>query len=680
MNPDALLSHFDRISNAPDAISRLRRFIVDLAVRGKLVDQDPNDEPASQLLKRIQVAKSHLVKSGKLPKQKTLPPIDNHQAPFSLPQNWCWARLNDITSYIQRGKSPKYATDDGFLVVSQKCVQWRGLELEAARRITRESIQSYEEIRFLRDGDLLWNSTGTGTIGRIVRLDAPPARLVCDSHVTVVRCLEVDSEYIRSWLRSDGVYGSIENRAAGSTNQVELTSQMAISQIVPLPPLDEQRRIVSKLNELVILCDGLEAVDAERETRRDRLSAAAHHQINSEENAEAFCEHATFFIEHLSHLTVRPDQLKQLRQTILNLAVRGQLVSQDPNDEAASGLLKQIKVVSIGQGKITQKSKSPLPKMDLAQQPFKLPSGWTWARFPELGIFGRGKSKHRPRNDQSLFEEGTHLFVQTGDVARSHGHIETFTNKYNDYGLAQSAKWPKGTLCITIAANIADSGILSFDACFPDSVAQRALLPVRVVQLGGISRRARNHLMQHRHRHVAARRDAYFYSYPQDLAQRAAPEGIALQAAPLSALSRLHNRHQQRHNQLDPRADNAGPVERVLDEIAAPLARGGDDDEGVASACEPGVLLNKLAVSGLHAIHQAAHAEFEVFQQDPGSGAGRFRRSQFAKYEHRSKGHKKAKSVEGSPVKEGEIYIPGIVAADHCAERRIARVFVFAVA
>ena len=111
-----------------------------------------------------------------------------------------------------------------------------------------------------------------------------------------------------------------------------------------------------------------------------------------------------------------------------------------------------------------------MPPVNIVSAPFDLPGGWTWARFPEVGIFGRGKSKHRPRNDPVLYEDGTYPFIQTGDVARSGGSIETYSSLYNDAGLAQSAMWPAGTLCITIAANIADSGILTFDACFPDSV------------------------------------------------------------------------------------------------------------------------------------------------------------------------------------------------------------------
>ena len=184
-----------------------------------------------------------------------------------------------------------------------------------------------------------------------------------------------------------------------------------------------------------------------------------------------FQSHATFALNNLTPLTTRPDQIKALRQTILNLAVRGKLVPQDPNDEPASELLKQIARDRVAMGKTESLKKSkPLPAVDATDAPFDLPKGWSWVRFPEVGLLGRGKSKHRPRNDSVLYENGTYPFIQTGDVARSGGSIETYSSLYNDVGLAQSAMWPTGTLCITIAANIADSGILTFDACFPDSI------------------------------------------------------------------------------------------------------------------------------------------------------------------------------------------------------------------
>ena len=322
----------------------------------------------------------------KRPKQ--LESVERNDTEFCIPSSWCWTRLGKVTSYIQRGKSPKYASADGSLVVSQKCVQWHGLDLDKARKITYQSLVTYEDIRFLREGDLLWNSTGTGTIGRIIRLIDPPERLVCDSHVTVVRCLFVSSEYIRTWLRTGNVYGLIEERAAGSTNQVELTAQMALNQIVPLPPLAEQRRIVATVDELMALCDRLETARTEREATRDRLAAASLARLNAPDPDPAvFQNHAGFALDSLSPLTTRPDQIKALRQTILNLAVRGKLVEQDPNDEPASELLERIadeKARLVKAGKIRKrKSTESASSNELASE---LPSGWAAARFSDVLI------------------------------------------------------------------------------------------------------------------------------------------------------------------------------------------------------------------------------------------------------------------------------------------------------
>jgi len=241
--------------------------------------------------------------------------------------------------------------------------------------------------------------------------------------------------------------------------------------LVPLPPLAEQHRIIARVDALMALCGQLEAAQVKRASRRDRLMAASLPHLNNGADASEFRKHADFYLHHLTRLTTRQEHISALRHTILNLAVRGKLVPQDLNDEPASELLKRIqmeKAQNTRDGNV--KKEVQLPPVDDTEAPFDLPQGWACARFLEVGILGRGKSKHRPRNDPVLFEGGTHLFIQTGDVTRSKGVIETFTGKYNEVGLAQSAKWPKGTLCITIAANIADSGILSFDACFPDSV------------------------------------------------------------------------------------------------------------------------------------------------------------------------------------------------------------------
>jgi type I restriction enzyme S subunit len=220
----------------------------------------------------------------------------------------------------------------------------------------------------------------------VIRLVQPPEKLVCDSHVTVVRCLEVDPKYIRTWLRSDHVYALIEDRAAGSTNQVELTAQMAINQVVPLPPLAEQRRIVAKVDELMALCDRLEAARADREATRDKLTAASFARLNAP-NPETFRNDVRFALDALPALTARPDQIKQLRQTILNLAVSGKLVVQDPNDEPASELGKRIAMKKTRlQHERHIRPDSPLPAIDAVERPFTEPAGWRWFRAQDLSL------------------------------------------------------------------------------------------------------------------------------------------------------------------------------------------------------------------------------------------------------------------------------------------------------
>jgi len=179
-----------------------------------------------------------------------------------------------------------------------------------------------------------------------------------------------------------------------------------------------------------------------------------------------------------SELTHQQTLLKKLRQQILQEAIEGKLTAdwrkQNPGVEPACKLLARIKAEKdqlIKEKKI--KKQKPLPPINEEEKPFELPDGWVWCRLEEAGLFERGKSKHRPRNDQILFSKGRFPFVQTGDVAQSKKYgfkINTFSKKYNDVGLAQSRLWKKGTLCITIAANIAETGFLDIDACFPDSI------------------------------------------------------------------------------------------------------------------------------------------------------------------------------------------------------------------
>ncbi len=160
-----------------------------------------------------------------------------------------------------------------------------------------------------------------------------------------------------------------------------------------------------------------------------------------------------------------------LRQAVLQAAIQGKLTTQRKEDGDARELLKQIaaeKAKLIKEKKI--KKEKPLPEITEEEIPFEVPENWVWVRLPDVGELNRGKSKWRPRNDSKLYVNGIIPFVQTGDVARANKYIRTCSAMYNEFGLAQSRLWEKGTICLTIAANIGDVAILTFDACFPDSV------------------------------------------------------------------------------------------------------------------------------------------------------------------------------------------------------------------
>ncbi|HAN4974355.1 TPA: restriction endonuclease subunit S, partial [Escherichia coli] len=259
----------------------------------------------------------------------------------------------------------------------------------------------------------------------------------------------------------------IDAEASGTTFK-EVSGAIVSKILLPLPPLSEQLKIVSRANELMSLCDQLEQQSLTSLDAHQQLVETLLGTLTDSQNAEELAENWTRISEHFDTLFTTEASVDALKQTILQLAVMGKLVPQDPNDEPASELLKRIaqeKAQLVKEGKI--KKQKSLPPISDEEKPFELPEGWEWSYLSDIGILARGRSKHRPRNDPTLYADGTIPLVQTGDVARSNGCINTYSALYNQLGLSQSKLWNKGTLCITIAANIADSGILNFDACFP---------------------------------------------------------------------------------------------------------------------------------------------------------------------------------------------------------------------
>ena len=257
-------------SEFPD---KLKSSILQEAIQGKLVPQNPNDEPASVLLERIKNEKERLIKEKKIKRNKNksfiyknnnqfYEKIDNNkpicidnEIPFEIPNSWEWVRLDTICKYIQRGKSPKYSEIKMYPVVAQKCNQWSGFSLEKAKFIDPKTVDSYKEERILQNKDIMWNSTGLGTLGRVGLYDESVNKYdwaVADSHVTIIRPFAkyVFQEFIYLFLASPTVQLVIESKAGGSTKQKELNLSTIKNYLIPLAPHNEQKRIIDKVFKL----------------------------------------------------------------------------------------------------------------------------------------------------------------------------------------------------------------------------------------------------------------------------------------------------------------------------------------------------------------------------------------------------------------------------------------------
>jgi type I restriction enzyme, S subunit len=448
-------------------VKKLRDLILELAVRGKLVPQDQNDEPAIELLKRIQAEKAKLIAEGKLKKEKPLVPITEDEKPFELPNGWEFVRLETISD-INGGfafKSTSY-TEDGVRVIRISDFDEKGLKDD---KIVRYKYSSDLEQYRLASKNILMAMTG-GTVGKCYLVKELVEDMVVNQRVATIKLMSlVLPEYISNVLQTSSVQSVIQE-AKNSTN--DNISMLDIKEFfIPIPSLAEQHRIVAKVDELMALCDQLEQQHSNAQDAHETLVSQLLATLTQSQNAAEFNANWQRISAHFDVLFTTEASIDALKQTLLQLAVMGKLVPQDPNDEPASELLKRIqaeKAKLIAEGKL--KKAKPLAPIGEDEKPFKLPNGWEWARFPELGEFARGKSKHRPRNDPFLFNPPIYPLVQTGEVARAGYVIEEYHSKYSEIGLLQSRMWAQGTLCITIAANIADSAILGFDACFPDSV------------------------------------------------------------------------------------------------------------------------------------------------------------------------------------------------------------------
>lgn len=312
-----LIAHFDRLSEVPNAISRLRRFILDLAVRGKLVDQDPNDEPATSLLSRIREERARLIKAGRMRGQEALSPIERAEVPFRIPQHWALVRLGDALELINgRAFRPSEWSKDGLPII-------RIQNLNNTDAPFNYCAASIPDKFFVQAGDFLisWSGTPGTSFGAHI-WDRGPALL--NQHI--FRAELIGEAFFPPFLRLavNSRLMELINQAQGGVGLQHVTKPKLERIPLTLPPFAEQHRIVARVDELMALCDRLEEARVEREGQRDRLVEISLQSLGQAVNVN-FREHASFHLRHLSSLTTLPEHIEQLRQVIFNLAVHGQL-------------------------------------------------------------------------------------------------------------------------------------------------------------------------------------------------------------------------------------------------------------------------------------------------------------------------------------------------------------------
>ncbi|GJI91741.1 restriction endonuclease subunit S [Duganella hordei] len=340
---ELLEQHFDTIFSTPEGIQKLRDLILTLAMHGKLVPQDPSDLSAGELLKDINVEKKRLVKEGKIKTPKPLPEIALDDVPFTLPKGWRWVRLGTVGNIFNGNsinaaeKESKYAGVKGLPYIATKDVGYGFDPIDYENGICIPPDEA--KFRVAHEGAVLICAEG-GSAGKKCGLTD---RDICFGNKLFANELygQISSRFILY------AYLSPVFRAAFAAKMTGIIGGVSIAKFVeiplPLPPLDEQRRIVARIDQLMARCDTLENLRHSREEKRLVMHAAALSQLLDNNNSGSPDEAWTFITRHFSDLYTVKENVTELRKAILCLAVTGKLTEQRKEDRPVKELLESIK-------------------------------------------------------------------------------------------------------------------------------------------------------------------------------------------------------------------------------------------------------------------------------------------------------------------------------------------------
>lgn len=399
--PKILAEHFELLADALKGMARLRQLILQFAVQGKLVKQTPGDEPAADLIARVAADRVGMITERVIRKAKPLPTLQPEELQFRLPVGWSCERMGNLFRFIDyRGKTPP-KSETGIRLITAKNIRMGFLQENPREFVTKTTYDNWMTRGFPEIGDLLF--TTEAPMGNVCLVVITEPFALAQRSINLHPFADQCSRYIMFAIMSRPIQEMIASLATGMTATGIKAAKLKLVPL-PIPPLPEQKRIVAKVDELMDLCDELEDRQRKRNEVRIQACTASHAALTSATTPKQFARHWTRIRNHFDLLYNTPQNLQELRQLILQLAVQGKLVEQDPEDDPAGQLLARVAAEKerLLKVKATRKQPEHSP-VDASNVPYQLPDGWRWARFGEVCLHIEAgwspKCEPRPRND-----------------------------------------------------------------------------------------------------------------------------------------------------------------------------------------------------------------------------------------------------------------------------------------
>lgn len=381
MNPSLLMDNFSLIADSPNGIKKLREMILQLAVMGKLVSQDPNDEPASVLLEKIAAEKERLIKDENLKLNGKLELIEKKDIPYELPLNWVWVHLSDVV-YNFGQKKP----DVDFTYLDVSSINKELGVISSDTQLLKPENAPSRARKIVRKGCVIYSTVRPYLLNiAIVDKDFCSEPIASTAFAVLNPYSSLNNRYLYSYLRSQPFINYVESEMTGMAYPA-INDTKLYHGLVPLPPLEEQKRIVAKVDQLMSICDELEALQQHQNESRVHLNNAALNKLLDAGNSNKFNELWQLIYNNFDMLYDNLDNVAKLKQAILQLAVMGKLVPQDPNDEPTRVQLSKIKSDK-------KQTKNLLP-ITIEEIPFPIPETWVWTKLGLISDYNESKKVH----------------------------------------------------------------------------------------------------------------------------------------------------------------------------------------------------------------------------------------------------------------------------------------------